>query len=335
MRKLFFIILLICSVIILGFGQNLSKSEQVRLMYSLIETHDPDAFKMLKSLEELPTKYTFNRTTVTTGKPTNPETWLSGRTAEDVRGSLNTVVHESLHNFTSYYGYQMLSKNPPRNFDFSDSYSAFMIENDNIILVKHSEVYNSNELKRDIPRELRTFRYDPYITPKSNVGSQKQGIYGLLDEFNAYYRGTLISYNLFPAYKEMAGEKPGVYLDYIQNMSSIRMAYYEFKYFMLSYLSKAQTKYPKLYDGFLANQALREAYTLIHDNFQKLNQRIDQRLDNVMADLNNQGIESYIKDNYFWVRTRGVGMNLEAIGLLKEELSKRRFTDQHAAFVLN
>jgi len=335
MRKSFFVILLIGSVFISGFGQNLSRNEQVRLMYSLIEAHDPDAFKMLKSLEELPTKYKFNRTTVTTGKPTRPESWLSGRTAEDVRGSLNTVVHESLHNFTSYYGYQILSENPPHDFDFADSYSAFMIDGDNILLVKHSEVYNSNELKRDIPKELRTFRYDPYITPKSNVGSQKQGIYGLLDEFNAYYRGTFISYNLFPVYKEMAEEKPGAYLDYIQNMSSIRMAYYEFKYFMLSYLNKAQTKYPQLYDGFLANPALRKAYTLIHNNFQKLNQRIDQRLDNVVTDLNNKGIESYIKDNYFWVRTRGIGMNLEAIGLLKEELSKKRFTDQHAAFVLN
>lgn len=304
-------------------------------MYSLIETHDPDAFKMLKSLEALPTNYKLNRTTVTTGKPTKPEVWLSGSTAEDVRGSLNTVVHESLHNFTSYYAYQMLSENPPRDFDFGDSYSAFMIDGDNIVLVKHSEVYNGNELKRDIPKELRTFRYDPYITPRSNVGSQKQGIYGLLDEFNAYYRGTLISYKLFPLYKELAEEKPGAYLDYIQNMSSIRMAYYEFKYFILSYLSKAQTKYPDLYDGFLANTDLREAYTLIHNSFELLNQKINQRLTNVMADLNNQGIESYIKDNYFWVRGRGVGMNLKVISLLEKELSKKRFIDQHAAFVLN
>ncbi|OEK00304.1 hypothetical protein BFP97_01700 [Roseivirga sp. 4D4] len=323
------------SALSIGFGQSLSKNQQVRLMYSLIEEHDPDAFKMLESLSKLPTKYKINRMTITTGKPTKPETWLSGRTAEEVRGSLNTVVHESLHNFTSYYGYQILSENPPEDFDFSDSFSAFMIDGDNILLVKHSEVYNSNELKRDIPKALRTFRYDPYITPKSNVGSQKQGVYGLLDEFNAYYRGTRISYNLFPVYKEMAEKRPGAYLDYIQNMSSIRMAYYEFKYFMLSYLSKAQTKYPQLYEGFLANTDLRQAYTLIHYNFQELNQKIDQRLANIIADLNNKGIESYIKDNYFWVRTRGVGMNLEAIGLLKEELSKKRFTDQHAAFVLN
>ena len=49
----------------------------------------------------------------------------------------------------------------------------FLISAENIILVKHTEVFNSNELKKDIPKDLRTFRYSPYISPKSNLGSQK------------------------------------------------------------------------------------------------------------------------------------------------------------------
>lgn len=304
-------------------------------MYSLIEKYDNDSYKMLQSLAKLPTKYKLNGMTITTGEPTKPEAWLSGRTAEDIRKSLNTVVHESLHNFTSYYPYQILSNEPSHGYNFEDSYSAFLIEGSNIVLVKHTEAYNSNELKKDIPKALRTFRYDPYITPKRNIGSQKQGIYGLLDEFNAYYRGTLISYNLFPAYQETARDNPSIYLDYMQNMSSIRMAYFEFKYYMLAYLNRAASNYPKQYEEFMNNQALRKAYALIHDQFQQLIEKIDQRLTNLMADLNNQGIESYIKDNYFWVQSRGIGMNLEDIGLLKEELSKSRYTDRHDAFVSN
>ncbi|MBO3698041.1 hypothetical protein [Roseivirga sp. E12] len=334
MRKLKFIVLLLLPITV-AYSQSLSKGQQIRLMYSLIEEHDSDSYAMLQSLAKLPTKYKLNGMTITTGEPTKPEAWLSGKTAEDIRGSLNTVVHESLHNFTSYYPYQMLSNESSHDYDFGDSYSAFMIDGSDIALVKHTDVYNSNELKRDIPKALRTFRYNPYITPKSNLGSQKQGIYGLLDEFNAYFRGTLISYKLFPVYREMGSDNPSAYLDYMQNMSSIRMAYFEFKYYMLAYLNRAETSYPEQYEGFMSNQDLRRTYTLIHDQFEQLNENIDQRITKLMADLNNQGIESYIKDNYFWVQNRGIGMNLEAIELLKEELSKSRYTRQHDAFVLN
>ncbi len=316
-------------------GQSLSKKQQVRLMYSLIETHNPPVYEMLTTLAKLPSKYKINQMTITTGKITKPEKWLRGSTAEDIRGSLKTVVHESIHSFTSYYSYQFLTSNAPDNFKFGDDYSAFFIDQNNTLIVKHTEVYNSNELKRDIPKALRTFRYSPYIAPKTNLGSQKQGVYGLLDEFNAYYQGTLMSFKLFPIYEELGQDNPRAYQDYLQNMSSIRMAFYEFKYYLLTYLNRAKTDYPEQYESFLQNTNLRKAYTLVHDRYEELLENINQRITNLIDRLNKEGIASYIEDDYFWVQNHGIGMNLDDIALLESELSKQLYTDLHGGFILN
>jgi hypothetical protein len=316
-------------------AQHLNESQQVRLMTDLIKTYSPEGQQIVTSLSKLPRKFKINQATITTVGVTKPERWLSGKTAEDIRNSLSTVIHESSHSFTSYYGYQMLTKNPPEDYQFGDDYSAFLISAENIILVKHTEVFNSNELKKDIPKDLRTFRYSPYISPKSNLGSQKQGIYGLLDEFNAYYQGNLMSYNLYPVYQQLAADNPNIYQKYIQNMSSDRLAFYEFKYFILAYLRRAKTEYPAIYRAFLDNAPLREAYKQIHNRYQELMNAHDTRLSELMETLNSQGIESYFEDEYFYVENRGVGMNTGEILILKTELLKPEYISLHNEFLIN
>lgn len=316
-------------------AQHLNESQQIKLMYDLIKAHSPEGQQIVTKLSRQPRKFKINQLTITTGGIRKPEKWLSGKTAEDIRSSLSTVIHESSHSFTSYYGYQMLVKNPPEDYQFEDDYSAFLITADNIILVKHTEVFNSNQLKKDIPKDLRTFRYSPYISPKSNLGSQKQGIYGLLDEFNAYYQGNLMSYNLYPVYEQLAAENPSIYQKYIQNMSSDRLAFYEFKYFILAYLKRAKTEYPAIYKALLDNAPLREAYRQIHNGYQKLMTAHDTRLSELIEALNSQGIEAYFEDEYFYVENTGVGMNTAEILILKTALLKPEYISLHNEFLIN
>lgn len=224
-------------------AQHLNESQQVRLMTDLIKAYSPEGHQIITSLSKLPRKFKIKQATITTGGITKPEKWLRGKTAEDIRSSLSTGIHESSYGFTSYDGYQMLTKNTPKDYQFGDDYSAFLISAENIILVKHTEIFNSNELKKDIPKDLRTFRYSPYISPKSNLGSQKQGIYGLLDEFNAYFQVNLMSYNLYPVYQQLATDSPNIYQKYIQNMSSDRLAFYE-KILYNSLLKESKNRIP-------------------------------------------------------------------------------------------
>lgn len=316
-------------------AQKLNEAQQVGLMIQLIETYNPQGSLMLERLSKLPKKFKINQSTITTGSTAKPEKWLSGNTAEDIRASLNTVIHESSHSFTSYYGYQMLTENTPQDYGFGDDYSAFLVSAQDIILVKHTEIFNSNELREDIPKDLRTFRYTPYISPKSNLGSQKQGIYGLLDEFNAYYQGNLMSYRLYPIYQELGKNDPSAYQDYIQNMSSDRLAFYEFKYFILAYLSRAKAEYPVIYQAFLDNGPLRETYKQIHNGYQELLNAHDKRLGELMKELNSKGIASYMEDEYFYVENKGVGMNIAEILVLKTALLKPAYISLHKEFLIN
>ena len=316
-------------------AQKLSEAQQIALMTKLVQQYNPEGHLILEHLSKLPKKFKINQTTITTGSITKPERWLSGNSPEDIRTSLNTVIHESSHSFTSYYGYQMLSENPPKDYQFGDDYSAFLINTQDITLLKHTEIFNSNELKKDIPKELRTFRFNPYITPKSNLGSQKQGIYGLLDEYNAYYQGILMSYRLFPVYQEMGENDPSAYHDYIQNMSSDRLAFYEFKYFILAYLNRAKHEYPEIYQGLLDNTSLRRAYQEIHNSYEELLNAHDERLKELMTKLNGQNIESYIEGDYFYIENRGIGMNVSEISVLKSELLKPKYISLQKEFLIN
>ena len=60
--------------------------------------------------------------------------------------------------FTSSYYLKMLEERIPEDFDGSPNY---ILSADEVVLVKIGELYNSNELKKDIPKSLRTFRYKP------------------------------------------------------------------------------------------------------------------------------------------------------------------------------
>lgn len=331
--KVAFLVLFLVSQTALG--QKLTKPQQIKLMNKLISEYNPHAAEMIQQLVNLPNKFTIGRVTTTIQNANKPETWLRGNTPEDVRGSLGTIVHEMAHGFTSYYAYQVLSQNPSTEIQIANDYSAFKISKAAPILVAHTDIFNSNVLKKDIPKELRTFRYSPYIAPKSNLGSQKQGVYGLLDEFNAYYQGILMSYNLFPIYQDLGKENPQAFQDYFQHMSSDRLAFYEFKYFILTYLVRAQSEHPDVYDAILANKALRKAYTQIHNGYQELLIAHDNRLAKLMKELNSKGIDSYIKNDYFFVENQGIGMNMDEIALLNTELEKAQYIAIHKDFLIN
>ena len=70
------------------------------------------------------------------------------------------------------------------------------------------------------------------------MSSQKDGIYGLVDEFNAYYQGAAMVWQMLPYYKSLPDEIEGIQ-EFISAFSSDRLAFYEFTYFTLLYLIKS------------------------------------------------------------------------------------------------
>tara|TARA_R110000796_G_scaffold71409_4_gene162119 strand:+ start:47456 stop:48472 length:1017 start_codon:yes stop_codon:yes gene_type:complete len=305
-----------------SFGQK--KEATDREIYEYLDKYSPENSEMLRLLYSLPSKYQLNGITINLTKEQAPSFWVSDHSEKGILKRLNTVVHESMHGLTSRLPYTLLKERDDSYYSFKDSYSAFYVNRDSSFLVKHSPVFSSNRISDEIPKALRTFRFKPYIAPRSKIlGSQANGIYGLADEWNAYYFGTKTALDLFDYYKSKSSQNHEVYLEYVSNIASTYYAYYEFKYFILKYLEYAKLNEKEVYDGIMANFEFRKAFTSIDNRFTDLLHQFEERLDEIAESPKSTTETSvYIEDGYYFINGNGVGLFTEEVEMLKAELEK-------------
>jgi hypothetical protein len=171
----------------------------------------------------------------------------------------STVVHEACHGLND---------------------DKYFISESIIIPVTISEVYNSHELINVIPKEkYQSFFRNDYVFEKSEVSSQVSGIFGLLDEFSAYYNGAKVDWDIvnnreritqgFPSYLAVARE--------FSFGQSEWQAYYEFSIMMAWYLDYSKQQYPTQYQMLMDNKSLRVAYSLLHNRFSELVRKVEVR----------------------------------------------------------
>ena len=316
-------------------GQSLSKAQQIRFANQLMENYHPEAAQMLSMIKDLPTQFKVERFTYRSTPAANPSKWLSGKSELDVMGSMNTMVHESHHEFTGSYYLKILEENTPEDFDGNSSYRSFFLSAEEIILVRIDELYNSHELKNDIPKSLRTFRYDPYIAPRDRyLSSQVSGIYGILNEFNAYYQGTLMTLQMYPEYLSRSKRNKKTLQSFVQHIGHSYAAFYEFKYFSLMYLKRAKLRYADIYENTLSNTALREVYTKVHHRYASVINNFDNLLVKIVNDLRADGIEAEVRNGYFWIGGYGVGIMNEDVEKLKKALANPELEQIHNEFLI-
>ena len=314
------------SVFLLSHFYCLGQKKEVtdRKIYEYLDQYSPESSEMLRLLYSLPSKYELNGVTMNLTKEQSPSSWVSDHSEKGILKRLNTVVHESMHGLTSRLPYTLLKERGDIYYNFKDDYSAFYVNKDSSFLVKHSPVFSSNEISNEIPKALRTFRFRPYIAPRNKIlGSQAHGIYGLTDEWNAYYFGTKTALNLFDYYKSKSDQNYEVYLEYVSNIAGTYYAYYEFKYFILKYLKYAKSNEKEVYDGITSNYEFRKAFTSIDDRFADLLREFGERLDEIaIITEQNTGNRAYIEDGYYFINGNGIGLFTEEVEMLKAELEK-------------
>ncbi|MBD5162951.1 MAG: hypothetical protein HDT14_13265 [Oscillibacter sp.] len=139
------------------------------------------------------------------------------------------------------------------------------------INVKLTEVFDSVEMARNIPKDLQTFRYDTYVSDAAgpSKASRQDGIYGLLNEFTAYYWGahndwTLQDYDTIRWHIIREVDENGrihIWHDYA--LMNGPQSYAEFRYWILQYMLYAKEHYPDVYQGILDNDSFRLAFSTI------------------------------------------------------------------------
>lgn len=204
------------------------------------------------------------------------EAYLEGHTEAELLGSYGTVIHELLH---AYNG---------QGFGLNSTYFTGPKVR---MLVPMTKVFSSQELNTFVRLGLQDsiFRYGIYVagkqakarhgketmllnTGKANyVASISLGIYGLLEELNAYYFGTLAVWELFDYYQDIYGAETQVaWADYKADVLGNVVAYYEFRLFIAWYLMYAKREHADVYADLVHNLKLRRTFTLLEDRYRDL-----------------------------------------------------------------
>jgi hypothetical protein len=222
--------------------------------------------------------------------------WSNGNSHYTILNSYGNVIHETCHSVNEDIGWLF-------NMGF---YISPKIK----ISVSKTAVFRSSEIDKNIPEKWKKdiFRYKTYIQGVDNsdeISSIVNGIYGLMDEFDAYYQGTRAVVELFEYYKTFANySEPYYWTIYLSNCYSTIFANYEFNLFIAWYLKYAKTNYPDIYTLILNNKNLKVVYTLINNGYQKVIEKYYMNRKNIIDNINKTGKKkAVLTDKYLYITT--------------------------------
>lgn len=285
-----------------------SKEDARKLVWKLLEANNQDAYTFMKELYDLPTKFKLGNSTLTTSKASDFMVYVRDYTKEGVLSSISTAVHEACHMYQSQKAYSIIDERDLL-FNFEDSYTVYFINANEEILVKETPVFPSVKIVSEIPRTRRTSRFDTYINSRNTIlGTQQSGIYGLMEEWSAYMNGFKTTLRNFPEYKKEAESNPAYFLNFVSDAASIRISYYEFKFYILEYLRYASRKEKKIYQEILKNEDFKKAYRSIDAGFSALLTEHERLFESIKSFADEKGESTRMMDGYFFIGTRGVGL---------------------------
>ena len=164
-------------------------------------------------------------------------------TLDSIQG-VGTLIHESIHGLNKqgffYYNY--------------------FLNCNKTIKVKRTSIFKSRKIIEIIPDSCKTHRFGYYIDINSNNNvTQYYGIYGLLDEFLAYYKGVKSEYD----FKTKINDS--LYLE--GRVASEMQAFYEFKYYIITYLIYAEDNHRRKFIRIMNNNDFKKVFEYVDTNF--------------------------------------------------------------------
>lgn len=310
-------------------SQDLSPRETI---LQLLKNYSPTGYYIVDQYEKIPEEVEFKYMKWKKKKDDFME-FVKGDTTKDLLAAINVVVHETCHTYTKLAAYQLSEE---RFGKASAGYDAHYIGNNTNILVKRTLVFDTGEIASSIPESLRTFRFKTYVSTESDdgsklLGSKYLGIYGLLDEFNAYYHGNKAAFDLYPYYRDKMPPGAMKWHDYFWGVNASFAANMEFKFFILKYLQYAKAKYPEVYQGIIGNKDFKEAFWAIDKNHAELIAEYFKVTEEIYESLRKEGFTVSEDEKYYYmgktIHTSSLGTrnHMESFYLLQKEMEKDEY----------
>lgn len=325
LERLIIVIVALSMQVMSGHAQNRNRAQIKARAWQLLKKYDPNGYAIVKAYYDTPASFRVGRTSVSLGSNIDFIAFMNGATDADIANDLNTVVHEVCHLYTQRLAYKTLQKTPAM-YNRKKHYSLFFIDQKKAVLVTQTKTFPSKEIARIVPKELQTFRFATYISPsQTSQGTQVEGVYGLLDELNAYYQGTKNSMNLYNYYVKETKQTPADWFNFFSEIDATYYAYLEFKFYILKYMIWAQKHHRAVYMGILANKNFKEAYNAIDSGFGKLIEQYFALKKKILTELKEKGHKVRETERYTFIDNRGRGNFLKPYKLLKAEIVKPEY----------
>lgn len=176
-------------------------------------------------------------------------TWFSGRS---IISGIETAVHETYHGYThtqagGFYA-DRIYLGDGKSYDVDGS-----------VVYEGGRFTKTEEMSKQIPSRLQTFRYNTYVAPGAAASANTHGVFGLLNEFTAYYWG-LEALNSLAKFLTDTNSGAKSWSSYVSGIGNNMTAYAEFKYWTLRYMLYIKSANPTLYQSILDNQNYCAAY---------------------------------------------------------------------------
>lgn len=318
MRKSIFVLLFIFIIISNAYSQT---------VLEILDKYDPDGSFLVqynisskKEIESSPASYT------------SYKRYVSG-TGFAMVENLPLAVHEMSHYYSMNSAY-LIERAFLKEKGLQDSagfhhYNIYLSNNETAF-VRKTPVFSSEEIAGIVPTFMRDRRYQIYISrPRSIQSTKVDGVYGLIDEMNAYLIGSNTFFNLSDYYKEK--NMPRYWMRYFSGFYSSFQGAYQFKYYILQYLLFAKENHKEIYQNVMNNNNFRYTYKKVTSNMDKLFFNFEERKKNIFKsvskedyNLNENDDKILLETNSGTYYTKTVKNNILQI---RKELAKDKFKD--------
>jgi len=269
-------------------------------LLSILYRYSPDAYSVVREVIGLPAQIWPD------WAPRDDEPFFGYITAPggfDLLDDLLVAVHEEDHVYTAKAGDYWLSRNFDSRSDTMILYengrgAATPIVNTYFVDRRRSiplQVPYSNPptamIAPAIPARLRTFRFEAYVTGTSST--QDQGIYGLLDEYNAYRLTLQVAYDLFDYVRDEMEQTAETWEQYVMNFAGYLPAWSEFRFWILTYLLMLEQSGAEYFTDVMNDDRFRDAFTEIDDAYIDLQSKMIHRfIDDLPARLASMAVST-------------------------------------------
>ena len=314
--------------------QGRSETENMQWAKEVTERYAPNAWSLLILYDALPAYQeveSVDEMVMTTRKTASTFAYLDGGSPTEILGEMATNVHEIAHGFCSQYVFDH-AREKGLKMNWDDASLAYYLSPARIYMVTFpkASLFPSAELVPEIPRDLRTYRFETYVNGRTST--QGEGVLGLLDEFHAYYLGSRCGYDLLDAYILAEGSVAMGFLEWIRALQSTMTAYWEFDFFIREYLLHMSTRYPDDYALLVSKGEFADAYREFRKAYGDLVSKYVARITETADRLEASGeAEVTIEDVMVWIsytggsHKQGVTFFDGAKAILEPVINSRRY----------